>query len=545
MAARARPSEARGFRKLTRGIVRRDRLRLGLWLVAVPAVTLPSLAAYGSVFETEQSAQARAALMATPTGTVFGGPGYGLDNYTAGAMVANELLLFLDITVALAALLLVTHMTRREEETGRLELVGAAPVGRRAGLAAAVAVTAAEVTGIGLALGFGAMLYPELDPTDCLALGLAIAATGLAFTGLGALAAQVSGTGRGAAGLGAAVLGGAFLARAVGDTAAARGDSAWASWLSPLGWPNQTRVFVDLRWWPILLSLAFALVTGAAAAFLAARRDHGAGLVAPRAGPARASAALAGPLGLVWRRTRVSLLGWTAGAVTLALCMGPVLGSLSDYLTDNPVMSEWLGLDPAAGASAVIEGFTALIILYLAMLLAASAISAVGAFPGDERQGFAARQLAEPVARERLLGATLGGATASTLVGFGLAAGAYVLVVALNPTVSPGLAADVAAASLRALPGLVATVALAGFLVAAFPRLAALSWAPFAYAFAHVILGPALKLPDWTRYLSPLSAVPYSPATAPDWPALATLLVAAAALAFAAFRRFRTRDLLN
>ncbi|MDR2252671.1 MAG: hypothetical protein LBD97_02215, partial [Bifidobacteriaceae bacterium] len=268
MAAQSRASQVRGFWKLAHGIVRRDRLRLALWLVAVPGVTAPTLSAYGGMFETKASAQARAAIMATPTGTVFGGPGYGLDDYTTGAMIANELLLYLDITVALAALLLVTHMTRREEETGRLELVGAAPVGRWAPLAAALAVTAAEVTLIGLSLGFGCMAYPSLGKGDCIAFGLAVAGTGLAFTGVGAVAAQVANSGRAAAGLGAAVLGAAFLARAVGDTAAVRGEPAWASWISPLGWANQTRVFVDLRCWPLLLTLAFALVAGAAGVLL-------------------------------------------------------------------------------------------------------------------------------------------------------------------------------------------------------------------------------------------------------------------------------------
>jgi ABC-2 type transport system permease protein len=224
--------------------------------------------------------------------------------------------------------------------------------------------------------------------------------------------------------------------------------------------------------------------------------------------------------------------------------MGPVLGSMGDYLADNPTMAEMLGIDPTAGDAAMVEGFSAVLILYIAMLSGAGAISAVGAFAADERQGLVARQLAEAVPRTRLLGSTAGAATACALVGFSAGAGAYALVVALDSTLSPSLALGVAGAALRAFPGLIATVALAVFLVAAVPRLAALSWAPFGYAFLQVILGPMLRLPDWTRYLSPLSAAPYSPAAEPDWPALTALLAVAAVLTWAALRRFRARDLL-
>ncbi|MDR2381933.1 MAG: hypothetical protein LBE08_12335 [Bifidobacteriaceae bacterium] len=536
--------ELTGFGKLARWTIRRDRLRLGLWLVAVPGIVLPSIAAYGGMFETEESAQARAALMGTPTGTVFGGPGYGLDNYTAGAMVANELLLYLNITVALAAILLLVHATRSEEESGKLELVGAAPVGRRAPLAAALAVVAAEVTAIGLALGFGAMAYPELDKTDCFAMGLVVAATGLAFTGVAALAAQIASTGRGAAGLASALLGAAFMARAFGDTATVQGRADWMSWLSPLGWGNRTRVFVELRWWPILLLIAFALVTGGAAWLLAARRDQGAGLVPARRGAATASKSLLSLSGLVWRQTQTSLAAWAGGAVILGAAMGPVIGGMGDYLRDNPLMAGMLGVDTSASTDAMIEGFSGVIILYLAMLLAAYAILAIGQFHRDELAGLTALTLSGPVFRKRLLGASALTALAGALLGVGLAAMSYMVAVASDPAVDRMVVLGIAGAGLRAFPGLIATVALAVFLVSVAPRLAALSWVPFGYAFVYVILGGISDLPQWFRYGSPLSAINYATNTAVDWPAIAVLLILSAVLFTVGRQRFATRDLV-
>lgn len=35
------------------------------------------------------------------------------------------------------------------------------------------------------------------------------------------------------------------------------------SWLSPIGWIQRTYVFVDDRWWPLVLCLALAAPTAA------------------------------------------------------------------------------------------------------------------------------------------------------------------------------------------------------------------------------------------------------------------------------------------
>ena len=76
-----------------------------------------------------------------------GRPGFRLDDYTVGAMTANELGLWLMVPVGIMALLAVTRRLRAAEEDGRLELVRSAPVGRDApvvaGLVAAVVATLA------------------------------------------------------------------------------------------------------------------------------------------------------------------------------------------------------------------------------------------------------------------------------------------------------------------------------------------------------------------------------------------------------------------
>jgi ABC-2 type transport system permease protein len=82
------------------------------------------------------------------------------------------------------------------------------------------------------------------------------------------------------------VLGLSYLLRAAGD-AAGDGGGAWLSWVSPIGWTQQVRPFAHERWWVFALVLSVVAVLVAGAYALVARRDLGAGLLAPRSGRRR------------------------------------------------------------------------------------------------------------------------------------------------------------------------------------------------------------------------------------------------------------------
>jgi len=80
-----------------------------------------------------------------------------------------------------------------------------------------------------------------------------------------------------------------------------------------IGWAQRTYVFVDNRWWPLLLCLALAALTAATGFVLSTRRDVGAGLRPARLGRRTASDALTRPLGFALRLHRATLLGSARG----------------------------------------------------------------------------------------------------------------------------------------------------------------------------------------------------------------------------------------
>ena len=129
------------------------------------------------------------------------------------------------------SLLTVVRHTRTEEETGRLELLGATVVGRYAPLTAALLTAAvANVSIVVLTVLF--LAGTGLPTAGSVALALAIGLCGLVFAAVAAVAAQLTANARSANGIAAAVLGASFLLRALGDT-----GPTWVSWISPWGGP--------------------------------------------------------------------------------------------------------------------------------------------------------------------------------------------------------------------------------------------------------------------------------------------------------------------
>ncbi|MDR0944804.1 MAG: hypothetical protein LBM66_01370 [Bifidobacteriaceae bacterium] len=537
-----------GTARLALAWVRRDRLRLAVWLLVLPVINALFYTALNGMFGDDPAAMAsRAALIKSATGVIFGGPEYGVDHYTVPAMMTNELLLYYEVPLAIGIILLALRATRAEEESGRYELVGAAVTGRYAPLAAMLSVTCLLSAGVAL-LMWASCLVCGLPVADSLAYGLAVGLTGMAFAGVAAVASQLTQTSRAGGGLAAAALGLAFVCRAAGDMRREHGSAL--SWLSPLAWGQQTRAYTDTRFWPLML-YAVPLVAGAAVAFLLARRrDLGAGLLPQRRGRARAGALLAGrrlvPLGLVWRLVRGNWLAWAVGAAVLGVAVGPLMGGqLGQFAESNPTAKKVLEPTGAATPTALANGFGAVMFLFLGLMALWFALTAVGRWRQAEDAGVAEQVLATPVARWRWLGAyAVAGAAGGVAI---IVIGGFCLGVTepaasrAGSALAQGLA--LAGDAFAYAPAVLATVGLAVALFGWLPRFGAVNWLVLAYSIVAGWFGGVLGLPAWAGRLAPLSATPRVPSVSVSWPALAWFLAAAAALAAAGLAGWRRRDL--
>src|SRR5690625_7018754 len=93
-------------------------------------------------------------------------------------MVANELMLYVLIAVAIMSVLMMVRLTRAEEEAGRLELIRSLPTGRLAPPTAGLLIVATANLLVGLAVTVG-VLAVDGPAVGSLALGAATALTGM------------------------------------------------------------------------------------------------------------------------------------------------------------------------------------------------------------------------------------------------------------------------------------------------------------------------------------------------------------------------------
>ncbi|RIV41458.1 ABC transporter permease [Micromonospora radicis] len=537
-------SSLTGTGRLARLALRRDRIRLGIWVLGTPLIGYALAESVAGLYPDEQT---RVGYAETVIGSVvaraFNGPIASTD---LGAVVVTETYLTLALLAALLSTFAVIRHTRQNEETGRAELLGAAPVGRYALLTAALVVVVGANVAAAALLAL-ALVGSGLSVAGSVAAAAAIGGVGVAFTGLAAVAAQLSVTSRGANALAAVTVGVAFLLRAAGDVlgerapGAIRLDSAWPTWLSPLGWGTQVRAFGAQRWWVLALPAAL-LVAGIAVAYLLAeRRDVGAGLLAARRGPARAAAGLLSPAGLTWRLQRGALLGWAVAVAVLGLCMGVAGHEIDAMIAENPQAAE--AIAQLGGGAELVDAYLAAMLGLFALTIGAYVVQALLRTRADESDGILEALLATAVSRTRWLGTQVLGAVLGALAlvllagvttgfGYGLVAG--------DPI---GWTVELAGAAALRLPALLVVAGVVTALFGALPRWSvALSWTVLIAFLLLGQLGAVLELPQAALNLSPYTHVPSVPAADVAVLPLVTLTGVAVALLALGLVTFGRRD---
>lgn len=516
---------------LCRLILRRDRVRIAIWTSAIVLLAFAGAAGVRDLYsdprdlaEYARTVEGNAAVIA------FTGPTYAID--TLGGRIAFEIGSQLGIAIALMALLSMTRHTRAEEESGRAELLRAAPTGRHAGLAAALVVTC----GVSVAIGIGvalAMLGADLDATGAITFGAITAAIGIAFAAIGAVAVQVTEHGRAASGISLAALGVAFVLRAIGDTSAPA-----LRWLSPIGIAQHARAFAGERWWPLALLVVASAGLVVIAVRISGARDLGAGLVAPRPGPPRAAPSLGRPFGLALRLQRGVIAAWAIGLFAFGAAMGAVAEGANDLIGDNPDLRDVIA---RAGVVDLVDSFLGTMTLMLALTACGFALQSAMRVRTEEAAGRGELVLSTRVSRTRWLGANL----AVTVLGTALVLGAAGFGTGLAHGLQVGDLGQVprmVGASLVQAPAVLLLASIAVLLFGALPRALPAAWAPLALASVVGIFAELLQVPSWLSRLSPFEHLALVPAEPLEVLPVVVVSVAALACAVVGLGGFTRRD---
>lgn len=519
-----------GTGSLVRLVLRRDRVRLPVWVLAVVGLLMSSVASVTSLYATEPERRTYAAAVGdNPVAVIMGGPGAGLPSI--GGIVVFEISIVGYVAVGLMSLLLVVRHTRAEEAAGRTELLRAAVVGRYSSLVAALVVIAGADVAVGAGVCAG-MIALGLPVGGSIALAGSFAVFGLAMAAVAAVAAQVTEHSRGASGIAASALGLFLMLRAAGDV-----GTGTLSWASPMGWALAVRPFAGEQWALLLLPLLLAVALVAVAFVLVDRRDVGAGLTSARPGRSTASRWLSGTAGLAVRQHRASLAGWGVGLFLLGLAYGSVGDAVEELVSQNAALEEFL----VASGTNLVDSFFVVAASMIALIGSGFALQVATRLRSEEASGRLEPLIGTALARWRwaashLFVAAVGSAVLLAAAGLGLGVAHAALTGDASQVGRLTVAALVYAPAVWTLVGLVA--ALFGLL----PRAVGAAWAALALCALGLLLGRALQLPDWSMRLSPFDHVPQVPVETPSVTPLLTLTAVAVALGAAGLLGLRHRD---
>ena len=530
-------SDFAGTGLLTRLAFRRSRIAVAFSVYFFAAIALGTAWSSKTIYGTlAKRADFAAAVNKNPSMLALYGPVH--DATSIGSVSLWKVGGLAAALVGVMSLLITVRHTRGDEESGRLELLSAGVVGRKASLTAALITTFTTNTLIAVIVAAGLFLL-GFPAAGSIAFALAWFSLGLIFAGVAAVTAQITTTARTASGLAIAFLGLCYLVRAAGDVGGDDGPK-WLLWLTPFGWASHLRPYAGNHWWVLAVAVAFTAVCVAGGYTLVGRRDVGAGLLPDRRGPAEAGSGLASPFALAWRLQRGTLLAWTAGFAVYGAAIGGVTENVEDMVggKDGRDLLSKLG-----GGHGLVDAFTNATMGLMALLASAYAVQVVLRLRSEEAGGLAEPILATRVGRigwalSHVVFALLGSAVLMAVDGLIVA-----FVHGLRVHDLGGQFGRVFWAAIVQLP---AVWVLAGITVALFglaPRIAAAAWGVLALFLMLGQLGPLLKLSQWAMDLSPFTHVPKLPGGPMRTMPVVWLLVVAGLLTAAGLVGLRRRDL--
>jgi ABC-2 type transport system permease protein len=457
----------------------------------------------------------------------------GVGGYTAWRVGGT-----LAIAAAVFGVLAAVRALRAEEDSGRLELVLVAGVGRRATFRAALAAIAAGTALLWVA-EFAGFVAGGLPAGPSAYLALATASVAAVFVGVGAVVCQLAPHRRVALQLGGAVVALFFMLRVVADTASGAGSLRWAT---PLGWAEEMRPFSGARPLVLLLPIAASALLLLVAGRIAARRDLGTGML-----PARDSAdprlgLLSSPTAQALRSERSAMTVWATGTALFGLVLGVVAKGVTSADIPASVREEIAKL--GSGSIATPTGYLAFVFVFFLLAVSLFAVAQVGAARHAEAEQQLETLFSQPVGRGRWLGGRLllagcGAAAISLLAGLLTWAG----------TAAAGVSVSLPRmleAGVNCLPVAILFLGVAALAYALVPRASgAIAYGLVLGAFVWQLVGALLGAPSWLADLTPFAHVALVPTQPFGVGAAAVMIAIGVTTAIAAIAAFRRRDLLG
>jgi ABC-2 type transport system permease protein len=541
-----------GTGRLVRFMLRRERLIAAIWIIILVAFSAALAPGLDEMFPDDAARQDVLAIYDNPIMVSMMGPIYG---NSTGAMYSSMMLLWYLIAVAVMNIFLAVRHTRADEEQWRAEVVRSLPVGRLAGINAAMltAVIVNAILAVLTGLGMAATNTPSMDFAGCMLYGAVSGAVGLVFAAVALVFCQLSQSTSGAVGMSFTAMGGFYMMRAAGDV-----GSEMLSLISPLGLPLRTKIFTENNLLPVFALLAMAIVIAALAYKLNSMRDLGQGFIAAKAGRKTAAKSLLSPFGLSFRLLRKMSIIWLIVMLCAGASYGTVIGDIGSYVSNMPQYLEVVGLPPEVieslsdeqmdelteeYADMITEYFGVFISGMMTLIALIPVLLAAMKLRGEEKEGRVEHVFSRAVSKEKyLLGFVAIAFVLSILMQVATAVGLYTVAATAekNPFTLDGLVK----AYLAYLPAMWVMLGAAVFLIGLLPKLSGVMWGYYGVVCFLVFMGGMNVLPEWFTKLSPMSYIPKLPQEEVNLTTLGVLTVTAVVMTAAGVVGYKKRDMM-
>jgi len=523
---------------ITKHIFKREWKTALVWLVILIGITIAVAAVFSDLYGTPEERLGMAETMSNPAMVAMVGPAYGLDNYTQGVMYAQMMILFSILAVATMNIFLVVKHTRKDEESGRLEVIKSLPVGRASDLLATMIVCIGINLVLALITGFG-LYFLNIETMDLggsLLYGASLGISGILFGGIAALFAQIASTSRGAIGYSVVFLGVMYMIRAIGDV----GENI-LSYISPLGIVMKTEIYYANYWWPILILLGLAVVMFLLAFKLNGIRDLGAGLVAAKPGRKEASNLLQTPLGLSMRLLKPTFIGWAIAVFLLGISYGSVFGDIEVFLEGSELMQQiFLNNDKFTFA----EQFLTTLMMISAIMITVPTLIVMIKIRNEEKKGRLEHIYSKKISRSSILKnqvmLSIGTSIDMTILfALGLWVAAY------YSMAEPISFLTVFKAGLVYLPAMWLMIGITVLLIGFVPKFTNFIWGLLGGFFFLVYIGTIIGIPAWLINSTPYGAIPQIPVEEFNIVPLIILTILAIVMFIIGFYGYSKRDIIN
>jgi len=521
---------------LAKHILKREWKIALIWLVILAGISLAVAGVFQDLYGTAVERIVMAETMSNPAMIAMIGPVYGLDNYTNGVMYAQMMLLFSILAVAAMNIFLVVRHTRKDEESGRIELIRSLPVGRLSYLGGTVIVCLIVNVLLALITGFGlySLNLESMDFAGSLAYGVALGVSGIFFGAIAALFVQASSTSRGAISYSFIFLGAAYIIRAIGDVSAPA-----LSYISPLGIVLKTETYASNYIWPIIVLITLSAIVFIFAFYLNSIRDLGAGLIAAKPGKSEASKFLQTPFGLSLRLLKGTIIGWAVTMFILGISYGTVFGDIENFLSGSELMQQiFLGNDAFSFA----EQFLSTLMVISALLITIPTLIVLLKLRGEEKKGRLENIYAKKVSRNTMLTNYLFLSFVTSILMtilfiFGLWGAAYA---SMEEPISFMI---VFKAGMSYLPAIWLMIAGAVVLISFIPKRTNFIWVLLGAFFYISYIGKIMGIPDSVINATPFGAIPKIPVENLSWIPLVILTAISIVMIVVGFFGYNERDM--